>query len=151
EYKNIFKGDLESKTRDKIFAYVLDKDLEKDKIIQNFAIKNNLKIFQINDAIDDKNSISIESWLKSIYEAEIVITDSFHGCVFSILFNKEFYCFINEARGTDRFYSLLETFNLMDRIIDKDIIKAKIDYEKVNNILENQKKLSSQFLKDNLE
>lgn len=53
---------------------------------------------------------------KSIYEADTIITDSFHGYVFSILFNKPFYAFINEERWADRFYSLFEMFNLFDII-----------------------------------
>ncbi|QQY35524.1 polysaccharide pyruvyl transferase family protein [Campylobacter ureolyticus] len=36
--------------------------------------------------------------LKNIYEADTIITDSFHGCVFSILFNKPFYAFINKKK-----------------------------------------------------
>ena len=65
----------------------------------------NLEIYEINDGNSSNNIISIEEWLKSIYEADTIITDSFHGCVFSILFNKPFYAFINKERGANRFYS----------------------------------------------
>ena len=44
-------------------------------------------------------------------DAAYVVTDSFHGTVFSIIFEKEFKCFYNEKRGAARFDSLLNLYN----------------------------------------
>ena len=111
----------------------------------------NLEIYGINDGNSSNNIISIEEWLKNIYEAATIITDSFHGCVFSILFNKPFYAFINKERGADRFYSLFEMFDLFDRIIDCNNFSQKnINYKKVNEIIKEQKEFSKNFLISNL-
>lgn len=48
----------------------------------------------------------------------MIITDSFHACVFSILFGKPFLVIGNQNRGMARFYSLLEMFGLEDRLVD---------------------------------
>ena len=151
EYKKLFKDIKTSNSKGKIFAYVLDKSLEKQTLINNFAKDKNLEIYEINDGNSSSDIISIEEWLKSIYEADTIITDSFHGCVFSILFNKPFYAFINKERGADRFYSLFEMFDLFDRIIDRNNFSQKnINYKKVNEIIKEQKESSKKFLISNL-
>src|SRR5690606_19479201 len=75
---------------------------------------------------------SIAEWLYHFREADFVITDSFHGTVFSILFNKQFVCIGNKKRGYTRFESLLGLFNLKERMI--------FDYttENINNLLNNK-------------
>ena len=50
--------------------------------------------------------------------SQAIITDSFHGTVFSIIFNKPFLAFSNHQRGKARFDSLKEIFSLDDRIIE---------------------------------
>ena len=60
---------------------------------------------------------TVEEWLKGFHDAEFVFTDSFHGCVFSIIFNKPFIAFGNEGRGMARFDSLLKMFGLEELLI----------------------------------
>lgn len=151
EYKNFFS---ENKTN-KIFIYLLDyKNKYNSNFIDKIKKEKNLQTIQINLY---KNKIAkrilptvpIETWLSYIYNSEIVITDSFHGCVFSILFNKEFYILPNEEGGNSRISSLLEIFKLENRIIktDKHInINQKIDWESVNNILTEYRNASIQYL-----
>ena len=59
-------------------------------------------------------------------DAEFVITDSFHGCVFSILFNIPFIAIGNEGRGLSRFQSLLKMFGLENRLVT-DVSSVNID------------------------
>lgn len=49
----------------------------------------------------------VEEWIRGFIDAEFVITDSFHGTVFSILFNKPFIAIANKSRGIARFNSIL--------------------------------------------
>ena len=63
--------------------------------------------------------------------SQAVITDSFHGTVFSIIFNKPFLSFLNRNRGKGRFDSLKEVFNLGDRIVDTNVF-----YPNINLLLE---------------
>jgi len=84
-----------------------------------------------------------------------VITDSFHGTVFSILFNKPFIAIANKSRGLTRFESLLKLFQLENRLFYKsdDFFKATlkdIDWERTNTILIKEKEKSFQFIKNYL-
>jgi len=89
-------------------------------------------------------------------DAEFVVTDSFHGTVFSIIFNKPFLAIGNKKRGISRFVSLLEIFGLEERLVFnnnpdiKKIIRTTIDFKKINDIIEIEKKLATKFLKDAL-
>lgn len=94
---------------------------------------------------------SADTWLGYLMNAKYVVTDSFHGCAFSININKDFYTVttINETR----IYSLLELFGLENRLLrgvdEIDLTKA-IDWDSVNVRLENRRKESQDWLKASL-
>ncbi|MDA3071264.1 polysaccharide pyruvyl transferase family protein [Campylobacter sp. VBCF_03 NA9] len=150
--KQIYEKFLcETKAENKIFAYILDSNEKTSQILREVSKRENLGVCEVNDKA---NRISIEKWISSIAKAKFVITDSFHGCVFSIIFNKPFFAFVNEARGNARLESLFEMFELSGRIINSsgDInLDKKIDYERVNQILLEQKEFSKNFIISNLE
>lgn len=79
-----------------------------------------------------------------------MITDSFHGCVFSILFNKPFVVIGNYHRGMSRFHSLLNQFNLKDCLVSEGANEIDIptnwDWESVNRIIEKKRSEAAQFL-----
>jgi len=149
-YLEIFSGPFMSGLSAALFAYVLDSDSNKTKIIQGFSESRGLNIKRVADGNGTDNIISMGEWLRSILYSEYVITDSFHGCVFCIIFNKPFHCFINKKRGSDRFYSLLEMFGLEDRVIDGVIIDAPINWTRVNKELKLKKIESAAFLHEHL-
>lgn len=99
---------------------------------------------------------SVEQWLRGFAEADYILTDSFHGCVFSILFKKQFVSLGNKIRGTNRFESLLKKFGLEDRMLDVNLYEdimtllfcRTINYENVSNILNEERKRSYNFLKN---
>lgn len=105
--------------------------------------------------------ISVESWLRGIIESEFVVTDSFHGTVFAILFNRPFITVANSARGLARFESLLSIFNLRDRLIlatgETDLhaelqsaLGSSIDWVAVNERVALERELGRAFLQDAL-
>ena len=78
-------------------------------------------------------------------DAEMTIVDSFHGMVFSIIFNKPFWAIGNVSRGMSRFTSLLKMFHLEDRLLDADNLddvdfSKPIDWTMVNGILEKKRR-----------
>ena len=97
-----------------IFVYQLDNNTIMENIIKESSEKLNYKIFKHQLEKDDY----IESFIFGISNCKAVITDSFHGTIFSIKFNKPFLSFINRGRGKGRFDSLKEVFNFDNRIID---------------------------------
>ncbi len=149
-----------------IFCYILDNDTKISDAIQNIEKKMSMKCFQVKSSkppysikYDDKINEHIipapTEWLRAYMDAKIVFTDSFHGCVFSIIFNKPFWVVGNKKRGNARFDSLLKLFNLesrridLDNIMDIDIMEP-IEWDRVNTIKEVWKNKSLTFIKDNL-
>jgi len=104
---------------------------------------------------------TVENWVKAIYRSDYVLTDSFHAAALSIVFEKQFvvaYGAMTEESGLDRFKSLLELFNLEDRLypntidaLNDHVYKRRIDYEKVRARLEELRAMSMNWLKDALE
>ena len=145
-----------------IFCYILDMNDSKRQIIEHLSSALNLKPFYFYSSQDINNHTgeeilpSVESWINELSNADFVITDSYHGTVFSILFNKQFISISNIKRGQSRFLSLLNTFHITNRLINsiKDVEKmdlSSIDYRKVNEILSNERKKSLNFLKIHLD
>jgi len=136
------------------FCYILDKTTEKQKLVDNVAEQLSLTPFYMglrndNKNIENKIMDPVEKWLQGFYDAKFVITDSFHGIVFSILFNKPFLVFANKNRGNARFNSLLKMFNMETRLIsnsDFDIKLLHLDYSEINKILETERYKSMTFL-----
>ena len=99
---------------------------------------------------------SMSDWLCYISNSRYVVTDSYHGCVFSIIFNKPFIVLANHKRGIDRFTTLLDLVGLRNRMIHsreqltKSLIEEQIDYSRVNNILNLRKIECLNYLKRSL-
>jgi polysaccharide pyruvyl transferase WcaK-like protein len=142
-----------------LMVYILDGEEPKNNLTdmlmrhygyKPFYIKAKAACGEINS--DNEVPASVENWLKGFHDAKFIVTDSFHGCVFSILFNKPFLVYANKKRGVTRFISLLKTFNLEDRVIhslsdvNNRLIEQKIDWLKVNEILTQKREISLEFL-----
>lgn len=150
-----------------LFCYILDNTPTIEKAISDIEQKEALKSFQVKakktkhlfskgENISDHVIPSPTKWLRAFMDAKMVFTDSFHGCVFSIIFNKPFWVIGNKERGNARFDSLLKMFNLENRMISIDEINKinlaqPIDWERVNATKREWKEKSIKFLKKNLE
>lgn len=147
-----------------LMCYVLDKTPEKIQIINHVKNKTGFDLLEImpkesfnKNTKDISKCIypSVSKWLAGFRDANFVVTDSFHGTVFSIIFNKPFICIANEERGLSRFTSLLKIFGLEDRLIfspdefSENLLNT-VDYEKVNLIKQNWQEKSVSFLKGNI-
>lgn len=142
-----------------LLCYILDRNTELEAIINKVSSSYKYTPYFTNINIPSQTfssqlqiKPSIEFWLKGFANAELIITDSFHGCVFSILFNKPFFVYANKERGIARFESLLSLFNLTDRMVTsideiEQKINSKINWEYVNKSLEKLKQDSLSFLK----
>jgi polysaccharide pyruvyl transferase WcaK-like protein len=108
----------------KLFSYILDRNVEIDSFVNRVAADHDMKPYSITLSADYSLPVekrikpSVETWLRGFYDAELVVTDSFHGCVFSIIFGKPFIALGNANRGMSRFSSLLRMFGLEDHLIN---------------------------------
>lgn len=113
-------------------AYVLDASPEKKNIVREIAEQNNLEVRDFT--ADAGSSLSIEEWLAMFRDAEYIVTDSFHGTVFSIIFNKPFSVLANNVRGNARLDSLLSLTGLDSRRIKNmtDLKVTEVTWDSVN-------------------
>lgn len=86
--------------------------------------------------------------------ATCIVTDTFHGSVFSIKFNKQF-CTVIRDMNSNKLSHLLEQFGLSGRIVNDvsklpSIIETKIDYAPVNLKIKEERERSIAYLKENL-
>lgn len=149
DYIKLFKAENTPKNNGLLFCYILDRTPEKMNYIHKFSVEKNLKLSIIEPTDMDKEAPvedliipSIEKWIRSFYDAEFVITDSFHGCVFSIIFNKKFIAIGNPERGLSRFISLLSELGLENNLVTDlnhiDIMRTEdklIDYSQKLSLL----------------
>lgn len=145
-----------------LFVYVLNKnndtnEIEK-QIVDTFGYVPFYSSTDCDGALlNEREATKVEVWLRSFYDAEFVLTDSFHACVFSIIFHKHFVVYCNEERGGTRLISMLRIVGLEDRMINsvQDFwqIKAnipKIDWNEVDNRINKMKVQSVNYLQSAL-
>ena len=162
DYIKLFKDYNAAQSDGNLFCYILDDGEEKKSIIDCVAKEKGLKAFYVNSRYEDLDASleeriqqPVEKWLRAFYDAEFIITDSFHACVFSIIFNKPFIVYGNKERGLARFNSLLSIFGLEERIVSTKeeatkAISKPINWEKVNESHRQWKEKSMSFLNNNL-
>ena len=149
EYRSLYKTKV-NKT-DAIATYILDFDEEKLKSIKQISHAIDKDIIYIGKNPHTKVYQAVEDWIKSIDESNLVVTDSFHGVVFSIIFNKPFVLMINENRGAERFISLSNTFGPFQYFVPGSSFSSKfvnyLDRDKCKQIIDENKLLSTNFIR----
>ena len=165
-YEALAIAEGETPSSGNLFCYVLDDGIETQELVRQIAERTSftpfycmpLRKYSINEhcgEISDYVYPSPTRWLRSFMDAEMVFTDSFHGCIFSIIFNKPFWVIGNKKRGMARFCSLLSMFDLEQRIVTPETfcmidVLAPIDWEKVRNRHEEWRDKSIRFLMESL-
>lgn len=152
-FSEVMKGAQPSPS--KVLNYVLDDrpDVQAvvGKVLEHSGKKGGLNRVSLDDG---GQTLDIPAWLSAFHGAETVVTDSFHGTIFSILFKKPFVCVGNTKRGLDRFESLLRLLGLEDRLVtnadDAEVIKKPIDFERAHQTLARLRDDSMTFLETSL-
>lgn len=140
-----------------IFVYEVSRTDNLRKYAEYLSKKTGLRIIFISGTSKKlKNSKKIqdatpEEFLNYIDNAEYVITSSFHGMALSIILNKEFYYDIpnNKDNFGSRLENLAEIFDLKQRRIVRnfdEISVERINYVKVNTMIEKQVLFSEQYI-----
>ena len=161
DYIHIINQENEKLSEGTLFCYFLDPTEQITNFVSHCAEVMNFTPFmvmpkykeeyrtknQIKNHIEDCIYPSVTKWLRAFYDAKMTIVDSFHGMVFSIIFNKPFWVIGNKNRGLSRFISMLSLLGLENRLVDvKDVysidISTPIDWDSVNAIL-NTKRIES--------
>lgn len=166
DYLQLISNERHESKKKILTSYILDSDKTKENIINKLLLKMDAtlvstnvkskftlgKIFNIQDCVFPE----VSNWILGFHRADYVVTDSFHGVIFSIIFNKPFFAIGNPKRGLARFQSLLAMFELSDRLLfdvkdlTEKLIAQPIDFIKVNKILQEKRELASTFISNSL-
>lgn len=161
DYMKLFDANGTPKSNGNLLCYIIDEAPEKMSFVNKIAQERGLIPFRVNSKVEnliaplqERIQPPVEQWLRGFYDADFVVTDSFHACVFSILFNKPFFVLGNEKRGLSRFSSLLGMFGMENLLVtNKDLNEKQndIDWARVMSLLAEEKKKAINFLNENLQ
>ncbi len=150
-----------------LVSFILDPDAQKKQAILYLSEKLGLPYVNLLNAVNiEENSrklgldnikpgIDIEDFLSYYKNADFIITDSFHGTCFAIIFQKPFISISNKKRGAGRFASMLDELGLIDRMVEnifdiekKPELQENIDYSYTSARLSVLRKDSYEWLRN---
>ncbi len=151
-YEQLFSQETRKNRKKFIFSYILHgKQENAERLVKYLSEKIEIEV---------RNSItvSIEEWLRNICDSKIVVTNSFHAVAFSLIFQVPFIAVLIEGSGmNDRILTLLKSVNLENRAVltwseDKidEIIDKRIDWENVNERIDEKKSFSRYLLEQSI-
>lgn len=141
-----------------VLVYQVRQNPNTIEFAKHIAQQLNAKVITIEAYLNYKikrgviSCASPEDFVSYIKHASCVVTTSFHGTVFSVIFNKPFYC-LKLGDGADgRSKSLLHSLHLEYRMVDKldRPVYSDVDYSEANEILIGLRKSSERFLTQSL-
>ena len=169
DYAHLVEMDKENtvSVRGKLFSYLLDDSSAKRRVLKDLQKILNLPVISLNNRghfgpyASVKTALKngpkpVAQWLRCFQEADFVVTDSFHGTVFSILHHRQFVVVANKTRGISRIENLLNSFGLEDRFVysgqemSQEWLLKAIDWSNVDDILNQNREKFMDFLKHNL-
>jgi len=156
DYINLM-GPNKSSKRKYGFFYTLQPNQQTMDTIYKGVSK---KIKTISTLNIQSSTMGIEEWIRTIYNSEFVVTNSFHGVIFSLLLNKNFIVVPIEGAlvgMNDRIYTLLDRFDLRDRLVESydeigvfQEINRPINWECIQEVQKELQEEASCFFNDNL-
>jgi len=161
DYEQLLSNSNQQRKDGILLTYMLDITPEKRGLVSRIARERGLHPLSVNNTevratvpLAERIKPSVEQWIQGFRDADFVITDSFHACVFSILFGKPFITLGNIGRGMDRFHNLFDMFGLKNHLLtDVSDYNPDADYtlsSAVNRQLTIWREKSTAFLIDAL-
>ena len=151
----------------RVFAYILDASAEKSAAIARAAKTLGAEAEEIMPSRAALRAGTaafppVSAWLRGFRDAEFVVTDSFHGCVFSLIFGVPFLALGNASRGMARFFSLLKLFGAEHRLVAPEALAAlpqeefdallaePLDRARIADVLARERARSRDFLEKSM-
>lgn len=163
-YRSMAQKADEHPAKGKIVTYILDRTSHKQSVAEYASRVSGMQLHDVSInpydrtiPVEDRVAPHLEQWLAGFADAEFVVTDSFHGCVLSILMHKRFIAVGNSARGMARMQSLVDIFGLDQRLVqgidpedDGEFFMSEPDWDHVDHVLNAKREECLEFLKSNL-
>lgn len=129
------------------FCYIRDNSQEINEQISAYAKAKKMDVVYCNE------QTPVEYFIGYIYDCDTLITDSYHGLCFGIIFRKNVFCYKNKKRGNARFDSLTEQLHLPEKIFIYDqkedlIHRESINFDPIEKALEKEVKRSHKWIID---
>jgi hypothetical protein len=164
EYRDMASAVHERPAKGKLVTYILDASAHKRSVVDFISRAGGFDVHDVSVRpydrdlpVEERVVPALEQWLAGFADADFVVTDSFHGCVLSILFHKRFIAVGNTGRGLARLQSLTEMFGLDQRLVhgidpedDGEYFLSEPDWASVEEILQKRREECLVFLKNNL-
>ena len=163
-YRSFASSQEKHPAEGRIMTYILDPSDEKKHVVEFMervsglgTYDSSVRPYVVGRPLSERVVPPVEQWLAAFADCEIVVTDSFHGCVLSVLMHKRFVAVGNSRRGMSRLNSFLSMFGLEQRLVhgidpedDGSFLLSDIDWERVDAVLQQQREKSLGFIKDSL-
>ena len=158
-YIDLFKDTYPKSDKKYMFTYILDETEDKRENIGKIARAKNLDVMDVKAQkgnLSSQRTIEpVEKWLSGICYSDFVVTDSFHGIVFSIIFGRPFVAIGNEQRGLTRMSDLLSRLHLEHRLVASSadvekVIDQPICWQSVSDAILSERQQSLSFLNEAL-
>lgn len=156
DYVRLLDGRKTSRSGGELLVYMLDMSRNLPSFYGSLEGLTGMRPFSVNVNVSDRSlplrrrvQIPVEQWIRGFCDAGFVLTDSFHACVFAIIFNVPFAVVSNDGGGLARIESLLRMFGLESRLIaDLSQIPSlpAVDWENVNRIWAEKREYSMGLL-----
>ena len=146
-----------------LFCYLLTNNAGYLAMVRRYAVQHGLEVVLMGLHPEYEGQAEHVLWggpsefLSAVRHADVVMTDSFHATVFSILFKKEFYTFQRFKAGAwnnqnSRLENLLDKLDIKGRFVADGNFKSAppIDYDKALALLEAERAASLRYLSSSL-
>lgn len=136
-----------------ILIYTFGRDERVVKAAKNISVEKKIPVYIVSDEWRNVNSDGFRNikgvgpieFINLIAFSEAVVTNSFHGTAFSIIFRKPFVSVPYESTG-NRMISLLKLLNLESALYDENNLEYNVDYKNVDKILKEERSKARNFL-----
>lgn len=152
EWQQIAPGKFKGKKY--VLLYTLTNSGSLIKLARKVAEERNLEIYYITDSFRSEHGVrnlrglGPEEWVDAFLHASYVITNSFHGTAFAIIFHIDFNSEVSKGiskRGT-RITNLLENMGLQERLLNENIITDEVNFSKSDAEIEKRQKMAQDYL-----
>lgn len=142
-----------------VLIYAFNRQKHIFEYARKLAKKLGVKVYTINTNIEDYfldtdkyfYNASPNTFVNLVKNAEAVVTNSFHGLSFSVIYNKQFHLFTRKSSGNSRMLNLLSDFNLSGRIVGStELLENNIDFTSTNEIVKQKRNFSVDYIKNNI-
>jgi polysaccharide pyruvyl transferase WcaK-like protein len=142
-----------------ILFYNLLNNSESERFAKKLGTLKNLPVIELNKRIIPrkgyKRRASVEEFIQLINDADVIVSNSFHGVAFSLIFHKEFYA-IGMGERSNRVISLLECAGLGDRYLQENVdvanlnLMKEIKYQEVDDRINKYIESSKTYLNNSI-